>query len=256
MAAAKGNMNPLLIAALEYADRGWSIVPMKFENGKKRGATRWKRYQKEPPDAKRLLSWLKDGRHPGIGVILGPVSGNLACRDFDEAEAYREWAKKFPKLAKTLPTVQTGKGYHVYFTAKLNKTTMFRDGELRGARSLCTLPPSPHPNGQYYRWIVPLPDGPIPKIAPEKSGLLGEPVQQKKTEANGRQRKQSDAVRASRSKLRAKVGEDEVENAIQATLPTEPGTRNRQVFQLARALKGISSLVNQPLGNTHQRHLV
>ena len=242
MTTKRTQQDTLLEAALEYAERGWSIFPIKFENGKKRGAFRWTRYQTEAADAKRLRRWLKDGRYLGIGVILGPVSGNLACRDFDEAEAYHEWAKKFPELAKTLPTVETARGFHVYFIAKMGKTTHYTDGELRGARSLCTLPPSPHPSCKCYRWIVPLPDGPVPKVDPEKNGFVGESVQQKKTDVTR-------ADRAYRGKQSAKGCEDEIENAIQVTLPTGPGTRNQQVFQLARALKGIPSLANMPPAN-------
>jgi len=239
MATSADRIDILLKAALEYAGRGWSIFPVTFEDGKKKGAFRWTRYQTKAADAKRLRGWLKDGRYPAIGVILGPVSGDLACRDFDEAEAYHVWAEKFPELAKTLPTVETARGFHVYFTAQLGKTTHYTDGELRGARSLVTLPPSPHPDGRHqYRWIVPLPDGSVPEVDPEQNCLVGESMQQKQTDV-------SRADRAYRGKQRAKVGEDEVENAIQATLPTGPGTRNQQVFQLARALKGIPSLAIQ-----------
>ena len=235
--------NALLEAALKYVERGWSVFPVTFENGKKKGAFRWKRYQTKAADVQRVRRWFKDGRYPALGVILGPVSGDLACRDFDEKNAYYAWTVDFPDLAKTLPTVETARGFHVYFTAKADKTTHYTDGELRGARSLCVLPPSPHPDGIHqYRWIVPLPDGPIPKVDPAKFGFVGDSVQQKQTDV-------SRADRAYRGKQIAKGCEDEIENAIQATLPTGPGTRNQQVFQLARALKGIPSLANQSPGS-------
>lgn len=242
MSTKTGQTDALLAAALEYEGRGWSIVPMKFDKGKKRGAVRWKRYQTEAADAKRLRGWFKDGKYPALGVVLGAVSGNLACRDFDEADAYHAWTVEFPELARTLPTVETARGFHVYITAKVDKTARYTDGELRGARSLCTLPPSPHPSGECYRWIVSLPDGPIPEVDPEKNGLVGESMQQKQPDANR-------ADRAYRGKQSAKDCEGEIENAIQATLPTGPGTRNQQIFQLARALKGIPSLANQSPGS-------
>ena len=236
-----GETNPLLDAALEYAGRGWAVVPVKFEKGKKRGAVRWKRCQTEFPDSKRLRAWFRDGKYPGLAVILGPISGHLACRDFDEAEAYHAWAKRFPELAERLPTVRTGRGFHVYFTAPATKTVHFRDGELRGAKSLCVLPPSPHPKGGRYEWLV-QPDGPVPQVVPGEAGLAGEPVQQKQSEDDRCSPKQAEAVRGKPS---AKDEEDgEVELAITATLPNGPGQRNSQVFQFARALRGIPSLAD------------
>ena len=229
--------------ALAYEQRGLAIVPVVFEGGKKRVAVRWKRFQCKAPSPRTVGKWFSDGRYPALAVILGPVSGNLACRDFDDPGAYETWAKGHPKLAKTLPTARTGRGYHVYFTAALERTVTCADGELRGGcGSTSVLPPSRHPSGRRYRWLIPLPAGDLPTVDPKSAGLLGEPVQQKRTEENRSRRKQTDA---NGSKLSAgEVGEDEVALAIQATLPTGPRQRNRQIFQFARALKGIASLAN------------
>jgi len=178
----RSNPSPLLEYALAYGGRGWSVVPVRFAGGKKRCAVRWKRYQDMPPPEKTLRRWFGDGKYPALAVVLGPVSGHLACRDFDQPGAYEAWAQQNPALAATLPTVRTRRGYHVYFTADVEKTILFTDGELRGARSLCVLPPSGHPEGGAYKWSVPLADGAPPALSPEQAGLLGESVKQKITE--------------------------------------------------------------------------
>ncbi len=234
----------LLHAATDYAGRGWSIVPMTFDGGKKPCPVSWRRYQQQAPSEATLRRWFRNGKYPALAVVLGVVSGNLACRDFDDPKAYEQWAEKFPELAKTLPTVRTGRGYHVYFTDHVAKVVHYTDGELRGEKCICCLPPSRHPAGQGYDWIVSLPDGELPAIDPAESGLIGELVQQKGTEVDRSRHKQTEAIR---SKLSAgSEGEGEgIEQAIQSTLPTSPGMRNRQVFQLARALKGIPSLADQ-----------
>ena len=230
--------------AKRYYDRGWCIIPAKLENGKKRAAVRWKRYQQHRPSVQTLLGWFSNGRHEALAVVLGAVSGYLACRDFDDPKAYRQWAEKYPDLATELPTTKTGRGCHVYFNGKVEKTSKFQDGELRGEKSLCVLPPSKHPNGKKYEWIVPLPKGQIPAIDPERAGLIPkEALLQKRTEENRSNQKQSEAILSNLNAVKG-VGEDEIETAISVTLPKAFGERNHQVFQLARALRGISALAD------------
>ncbi|MBA2703119.1 MAG: hypothetical protein H0U60_04615 [Blastocatellia bacterium] len=78
-------------------------------------------------------------RHPkvtGIAIVLGPISGDLYCRDWDEVGAYEQWASEHPDLAAVLPTARTKRGYHNYFTSdKVLPTNTYNDGELRGAGS-------------------------------------------------------------------------------------------------------------------------
>jgi len=58
-------------------------------------------------------------------------------------------------LARTSPTVETARGRHVYFRGDFDGVQHLAGGELRGARSYCLLPPSLHPDGVNYRWIIP-----------------------------------------------------------------------------------------------------
>lgn len=233
-----------------YHERGWCVIPAKLENGQKRAAVPWKKYQQHRPSVQTLQGWFGNGRYNAIAVVLGKVSGYLACRDFDDPEAYKKWAESYADLAMTLPTTKTGRGFHVYFVCKLEKTRKLDDGELRGERSLCVLPPSKHPNGKKYAWIVPLPEGRIPAVDPERAGLIPEKAPQKKkamlqerTEENRSNPKQTEAILSNLSAVRL-VGEDEIETAISATLPKTFGKRNQQVFQLARALRGISAFAD------------
>lgn len=96
----------------------------------------------------------------GLAVICGKVSGYLVVRDFDTADSHRRWAERFPELAEILPTVQTARGFHVYFTGNLDRIVTVRggevhEGELRGG-GYVLLPPSKHPSGLTYRWTVQL----------------------------------------------------------------------------------------------------
>lgn len=192
------------------------------------------------PGPHLLEKWFANGEYPALVVILGPVSGNVCCRDFDDALAYPRWAKKHPELAKVLPTAKTGRGFHVYFVCQLTKTLHLPDGELRAGRgALCVLPPSKHSSGARYEWIVPLPNGALPKLDASEVEKLASPMPHKQAEASASKHKQS---QASRGKKKSMGGSDEVDLAIEATLPDRPGVRNQLIFQLARALKGIPQL--------------
>ena len=77
--------------ALDYLALGWSVIPI--HDGTKDPAVRsWMPFQTERPDAKKLRGWFHQSGQRNIAVVLGPVSGNLVCRDFDKLESYHTWA--------------------------------------------------------------------------------------------------------------------------------------------------------------------
>ena len=84
----------------------------------------------------------------------------------------------------------TARGRHVYFHSTYRRIKKMADGELRGA-GYCLLPPSRHPDGPVYEWLVPLPDGEIPFVADVRAaGLLPSHVTERterteRTEDNG-----------------------------------------------------------------------
>jgi Bifunctional DNA primase/polymerase, N-terminal len=216
------NPADLLDAALDYAARGWSIIPTIG----KRAAGLWKPFQERPADEPTLRRMFSRKGITGLAVIFGSASGGLACRDYDDADAYRRLAADHPDLAALLPTVQTARGYHVYFRGP-DGFTKFPDGEYRGdARHYCLVPPSLHPSGSTYRWLIPLPEGELPTVDPVQVGLLTH------TQAD------THATQATHA-TQLHVSSDAVETAIRATLPSGPGQRNRQLFDFARRLKGI-----------------
>jgi hypothetical protein len=240
----------LLDAALRYAARGWSIIPT--EPNSKKPAGKWKQYQERPADEGQIRRWFGNGQAFGIAVIFGEVSGGLVCRDFDVMEGYQRWADDHADLAAMLPTVATVRGRHVYFRADHRGIVKTADGELRGA-GYCLLPPSRHPDGPRYNWLVPLPDGEIPFVADvHAAGLL--PVEACYTEHTGDTEIADNAestgngwaVSAVSSVLQGDgaIPPEGYESLIRGCLPTGPGRRNRQVFELARSLKGIPELAS------------
>lgn len=157
----------LLDAGAAYLGRGWSIIPIGM---KKRPIVKWRQFQTKRATEQDLRNWCADPRITGLAVVLGDISEGLACRDFDTVESYAAWSSAHPSEGKILPTVRTARGYHVYFHRNALATRRKGDGEIRANGAYCLLPPSLHPCGPAYQWIIP-PSGVIPEVDPQCAGL-------------------------------------------------------------------------------------
>lgn len=224
-------MSDLLAAALDYAGRGWSIIPVRG----KVAAVKWERFQARCPSEAELRSFAW-GKATGLAVILGPVSGSLACRDFDLADAYQAWAKAHPAEAKNLPTVRTARGFHVYFAGAAGvRTAHLDDGELRSAGSYCLVPPSHHPDGPTYEWVVPLPKGDVPAVDPAAAGL-GEMLHRSTPEYTVTPSLRHSVTPAVEGSADCAA---EIAAAVESVLPYREHQNHSQLFTLARALKTL-----------------
>ena len=136
-----GDREPsVLDAALDYADRGWSVIPIAAATKKPPKKFSWKRFQRERPTKKELRAWFAGRDDLGLAILFGEVSGGLICRDYDSLDAYKRWRDLYPELAEALPTVETARGRHVYARAERNDVLAhvaggnvrnLGDGELR-----------------------------------------------------------------------------------------------------------------------------
>ena len=243
----KNNQSDLLKDALGYVRRGWSIIPIAQGTKKPPKGFRWTKFQTRPASESEIRDWFDCRDDLGLAVVLGKVSGGLVCRDFDDRQSYRRWKRDHPDLAASLPTVKTAHCYHVYFHAGPAHQVFCdlhpaEEGEYRGdSKHYCLLPPSRHPDGTVYKWIVPLPKGEVVPFIDEvvAAGLLpSEDVTQK---AQGNTKKlqvvsrgvahKGKSVRVSQST------KDLIEEAIDSSLPTGPGMRGKKLLEIARKLK-------------------
>lgn len=256
-------IDPIVIdAAEDYARRGWSVVPLKE---KKLPAVRWQGFQTRTTSPQDVRAWFTRIRSAvGVGIVLGPVSGHLWVRDFDDEGVYERWQAAQPDWAARLPTVRTARGYHVYGRWKDVRTRNVQGGELRAKGAYVVAPPTMHESGVQYQWVVPLPEGDVPEADPVALGMVGAEAPGCETERTDRAERteRTEAERTERAertegteRLRSRETDaiwgdakkrEQIENAISRTLPTQPGGRNRQVFRLARALKAIPELALIP----------
>lgn len=161
-----------LSEALALHDLGCSVIPIR---GKKTAAVRWKPFQSTRADQSQLRDWFDSRDDLGIGVVCGSVSDRLMVRDFDRPESFRRWRDANRRVSRTLPSVTTTRGVHVYFRlpdGESTGTTRFDDGELRGDGSYVVAPPSCHPSGKLYQWVKSRPQN-IPILPLSETGFLG-----------------------------------------------------------------------------------
>lgn len=166
----------LLDFALEYCQRGWSVIPLKHsgsENEKKRPLIAWEPYQQQRATENQIRTWWTQHPKANIGLVMGAISG-LVALDFDGPNAAALLRQRHIFLPETA-AVQTGKGFHAIYKHPgimiPNKARLLSDGngsalDVRGDGGYVVAPPSVHGSGRVYQWVV----------QPEKLSDLPEPV--------------------------------------------------------------------------------
>lgn len=138
--------------ALGYLANDWSIIPLLERD--KRPAIPWASFQQARATEEEALAWFQTGQS-NLGIVTGSIS-DLTVLDCDSPDAIA--------LAESLGlpptwTVQTGKGRHYYFRYQAgSRNFQKRDDlpgiDLRSEGGYVVAPPSRHPNGSIYAWMV------------------------------------------------------------------------------------------------------
>jgi hypothetical protein len=110
-------------AALEYAERGWSIIPMRPDT--KRPYIEWKEYQQRIASEEEINEWFAAWPDALLGVVTGAISG-IVIVDADSEEADQQ--AHALGFTRTPTVVRTKRGKHYYFAHP-------RDGKWRGPRA-------------------------------------------------------------------------------------------------------------------------
>jgi hypothetical protein len=75
-------MSDLLQYAITLARDGYSVIPVKAD-GTKAPAVLWKPYTHTPATEQQVREWFAPGRHTGIGIITGAVSGGAELTELE-----------------------------------------------------------------------------------------------------------------------------------------------------------------------------
>jgi putative DNA primase/helicase len=141
----------LFTAAVEYESLGWSVIPV---GNDKKPLIPWKTYQEKRADFDQIAVWWDKNPTANVGIVTGLIS-SLIVLDLD-SQAAIEQAKKLG-IPKT-PVAQTGKGLHVYLKHPGGTVHNFAGKlpgmDLRADGGYVVAPPSTHPSGAVYKWLV------------------------------------------------------------------------------------------------------
>jgi hypothetical protein len=179
-------MTRLLDAALAYAGRGWPVFPCHGWTGTicSCGHRDCDSPAKHPrtghglldatTDPARVRGWWARWPHANIGLRTGVAFDVL---DVDGPDGEAALPRDLPD-SETVdgPTVETGKGWHVYLTPTGlgNRTGLLAHVDWRGNGGYVIAPPSMHPSGRRYRWELPASPtfGPKSQLRPPPTWLL------------------------------------------------------------------------------------
>jgi hypothetical protein len=145
----------LLEAALEYAGRGWPVLPLKPRDKVPDGALVPHGLKESSTDQATLEGWWEASPAANIGLRTGVA--------FDALDVDTDGWKSLACLVDengclpSGPVVMTANGAHYWFkvTGQGNRAR-FRPGlDWRGQAGYVLAPPSVHPSGSLYEWAIP-----------------------------------------------------------------------------------------------------
>jgi len=148
--------------ALDYANRGWRVIPIR-PGEKHPPIPRWQEAATTNPET-ILTWWTGPYANHGIGIATGPHSG-IFVLDIDDKEGNRGYdtladleAEHGP-LPETLTVITGSGGNHLYFAYPEHQTIRNDAGrrlgsglDIRGEGGQVVAPGSTHPNGTAYEF--------------------------------------------------------------------------------------------------------
>jgi hypothetical protein len=146
-------------AALAYAARGWSVIPIEAKG--KRPLAPWLDYQDRIAAPAEIRSWFRQWPDANVGIVTGHLSG-IVVIDVDSRHgghaSLAALQDEHGVLPRTIEATTGGGGRHLYFahpTGALRNRVGIRSGiDLRAEGGYVVAPPSVHASGRRYEWLA------------------------------------------------------------------------------------------------------
>jgi hypothetical protein len=140
----------MITEALALARLGWSVIPLKPRS--KEPLVCWKALQKRKLTELEISDLFEQHPDANVGVITGTIS-KIFVLDCDAPEVMKIWG------VPETPIVETARGRHYYFQlpkAHIRSATAIAEGlDIRAEGGYAVIPPSLHPSGRPYSWVIP-----------------------------------------------------------------------------------------------------
>ena len=238
----------ILNAALEYASRGWSVIPI---NRNKQPLIKWKTATREElTDPNNIRKWWKQFPSANVAIVTGKRSGGLVVIDLDiddekgvnGKESLEDWCEENNIFGiESCATVATGRGgQHLYFQSDNeyhNQVGCLEGVDIRGEGGCIVAPPSIHGGTRReYLWDTgtEIHEVEVPKADSDVVYFLAS-MELKGTEAPAEEKKND------------------------FTKVTEKGGRNNQLFKYASRLQGdgeTDEAIRQYVKVYNETHLI
>jgi putative DNA primase/helicase len=164
---AAAHTEKLLTAAFSYAARGWHVFPCHslFDGVCGCGKVDCRNTAKHPmtpagfhdatTDELLIRAWWQKWPLANIAIATGKVSG-IVVIDIDSRHSADSFKALFPGIDfKSIPTVTTGRGWHLYFRhpggTVPSRQGIFPGVDVKADGGYILAPPSIHRSGRFYR---------------------------------------------------------------------------------------------------------
>jgi hypothetical protein len=182
-------MNSTMDFAKAYAGKGWQSFPCVAHD--KKPLVKWA--DMATTEENMLVGWWDTNPEANIGIACGKRSG-IVVLDVDAGhggyETLTELILKYGKLPDT-PVSETGSGgEHIFFKhpgveIRNSAGKLGRGLDIRGDGGYVVAPPSIHPNGKVYQWVVRPSEFPLADMPEWMIELLQEKNEIKEPPQNG-----------------------------------------------------------------------
>jgi hypothetical protein len=182
-------MNAVRAAALDYALRGWPVLPLRGKvprtaHGLKDASA----------DLDVINNWWRRWPRANVGLRTGVAFDVLDIDNIDALDLLESRRPAGGSLPFDGPVVMTARGQHFYVaaTGHGNRTGIVVGADWRGRDGYVVAPPSRHPSGHVYRWAA-HPETLLPTVEPwirvlvagdASSGVTSDPSVRRATAAN------------------------------------------------------------------------
>lgn len=154
-----GTSTAIADAALAYAARGWSVIPMQPRG--KRPLVAWREFQQRAASVDDIEHWFRHWPDANVGVVTGRISG-LVVIDVDARhggpDSVADVEASHGPLPETVEASTGGGGRHLYFAhpggTVANRVAIRPGIDVRGDGGCIVAPPSIHPSGRPYTWVA------------------------------------------------------------------------------------------------------